>query len=63
MGWDGLDNCTFRFKEWWLKLGMAKHMKGMKERQELTALIMWSIWKERNNKIFKNEMVPGNVIV
>lgn len=53
--WDGQGQQRGSIKEWWNKLGNAINRKDMSDRIELSAYIMWQIWKNRNNWIFNSE--------
>lgn len=44
--WDGLEPQTGSIKEWWNKLGNATNKKDISDRIELSAYIMWEIWKK-----------------
>lgn len=61
--WDGLEHFTSSLKEWWTQVGNAKNRNEMNDRLELSAYIMWQIWKCRNHWIFKNEKVPEMEVV
>lgn len=61
--WEGLEHSTFSFKEWWRELGMARRGNGLDERQELTAYIMWHMWKARNQWQFNSELWPEPEII
>lgn len=46
--WDGLDEYTTSFKDWWKKLEGAGTQEVIKDRKELSGYILWQIWKNRN---------------
>lgn len=50
-------------KEWWLKLSYTVAGKKMQARQELTAYILWHIWKTRNTWTFKAEKLSEMEVV
>lgn len=58
-----LEQQSFSFKEWWTKLGNAENYKKMLKRQELTAYIMWHIWKIINSWTFKYEILTESEVV
>lgn len=53
--WEGLDTSCDSFKEWWKKLENAKKNQTMADRKELSAYIIWQIWKQRNRWLFHTE--------
>jgi hypothetical protein len=52
--WAGLS-----FPEWWTIISTGKNRKGM---ASLAMLIIWDIWNERNDRVFKNKRAPTQVI-
>lgn len=46
---------TIYFKDWWWKQGEAGNNRDLDEKQELTAFLIWQMWKARNNWSFKAE--------
>lgn len=46
--WDGLDQYTTSFMEWWTKLELAAKREELGDRKELSAYILWHLWKNRN---------------
>lgn len=46
---------TVSFKDWWWKKGEAGNNRDLDERQELTADLIWQVWKARNSWSFKAE--------
>lgn len=53
--WDGLLQHTNSFKEWWRSIEAAATREEMEDRKELTAYILWHIWKNHNSWIFNLE--------
>lgn len=53
--WEGLEQHTFYFKEWWRIQGTTRGNEGLEESKELTAYIMWQMWKARNSCHFNAE--------
>lgn len=56
--WSGLDHVRHNFWLWWEKKGE----QGIK-RIELTAYILWHIWKNRNKQVFDNKRDDGFEVV
>lgn len=55
VSWEGMAYATDSFKGWWLEHGKAEKAQELQNRQEITAYIMWQIWKARNALIFGAE--------
>jgi hypothetical protein len=47
------------FPEWWIMISSGQNRKGM---ASLAMLIIWEIWNERNDRIFKNKSSPTQVV-
>jgi hypothetical protein len=52
--WAGLT-----FTEWWTLISSGQNRKGM---TSLAMLIIWEIWNERNDRVFKNKRATSQVI-
>lgn len=55
MRWDGMNQHTNSFKEWWQEHDKVKKDQDMQVGQELIAYILWQIWKARNAWVFTGE--------
>jgi hypothetical protein len=42
------------FPEWWNLMAMGQNRRGL---ASLSMLIIWEIWNERNNRVFKNKQI------
>lgn len=45
--WEGIHDLTVSFEEWWKAICLAKSDPNLQKRVELTAYILWHIWKSR----------------
>lgn len=52
VNWVGLQHCSANLRDWWTEMGKARSTEVLKERQESSAYLIWSIWKARNNWCF-----------
>ncbi|XP_027071712.1 uncharacterized protein [Coffea arabica] len=57
--WDGLQNQTGCFKQWWTALVQARSRKGGRQHIALTANILWQLWKDRNDMEFERKERDG----
>jgi hypothetical protein len=48
------------FPDWWNMMSSGQNHKAM---ASLTMLIIWKIWSERNDRVFKNKHPPSQVVV
>lgn len=55
VSWEGLSQATDSFSGWWLAHGKARNREEILERQELTAFILWYMWKAKNALVFCGE--------
>lgn len=53
--WEISEQQALSFKQWWSSLENAENSKEMSDRKELTAYILWHIWKNRNRWTFNAE--------
>jgi hypothetical protein len=49
----------FSFPEWWTMISTGHNRKGM---ASLSMLIIWEVWNERNDRVFKNKHAPSQVV-
>lgn len=54
--WDGAKNQIGSFQRWWSRITEAKIKQEGKSHIDLTANILWQIWKERNKRKFENQV-------
>jgi hypothetical protein len=47
------------FPEWWNIMSMGQTRKVV---ASLAMLILWEVWKERNNRVFNNKRAPSQVV-
>jgi hypothetical protein len=47
------------FLEWWNFMSLGQNRKGV---ASLAMLILWEVWKERNNRVFNNKRAPSQVV-
>jgi hypothetical protein len=47
------------FMEWWNMISSGKNRKGL---ASLAMLIIWEIWNERNDRVFKNKRAPSQIV-
>jgi hypothetical protein len=52
--WAGLS-----FPEWWTMISLGQNRKGM---ASLAMLIIWEIWNERNDRVFRNKRASTQVV-
>lgn len=62
VGWDGLQSLTNHFPSWWLQVYCIGFKEVDHSRLELTACILWSIWKNRNAWHFNSINVPASQV-
>lgn len=55
VSWEGLDHATDSFKAWWMEQDKSGKVLGLQDKQELTAFIMWQVWKARNALYIRGE--------
>ncbi|CAA0826189.1 Unknown protein [Striga hermonthica] len=63
VSWDGMESDNLNFKRWWTRLCLIKNSVGVSDRINLTAYILWSIWKSRNLILFQNIWKPEKFVV
>lgn len=61
--WDGIQNQTGCFKQWWAALAQARSRNEGKQHIALTANILWQLWKDRNELEFEGKEREGIRIV
>lgn len=61
--WDSIQQHTFSFKEWWRELANVSNQPSRRERQELTAYLIWHVWKARNSWAYNASKVPEHDVV
>lgn len=61
--WEGMDQQSVSFKGWWSRLENAANNKEMANKKELSAYIIWYIWKNKNRWIFNSENMSELIIV
>nr|XP_027103028.1 uncharacterized protein LOC113724320 [Coffea arabica] len=55
VNWDGLEDQTGCFKQWWTSMMMqARTRQGGEDHIALTVNVLWQIWKARNTRIFNS---------
>jgi hypothetical protein len=47
------------FPKWWNMMSTGKNRKGM---ASLAMLIIWEIWNERNDRVFKKKRAPSQIV-
>jgi hypothetical protein len=47
------------FPEWWNLMTTGQNRKGL---TSLSMLIIWEIWNERNDRVFKNKQTPLQIV-
>ena len=50
--WDGLEDQTGCFKQWWKIIMQARNRNEGEDYISLTIHVLWQIWKTRNDRIF-----------
>ena len=54
-----MSNQVHSLEEWWVRLGQLKN----KEEMEGVAVILWELWKNRNDYVWKGNSCSAPVIV
>ena len=57
--WDGIQNQTGCFKQWWAALIQARSRKEGRQHIVLTANILWQLWKYKNEREFEGKERDG----
>ena len=50
-------NAELSIEEWWTKMAI-----GSKPMASVTMLVSWTIWKERNARVFYNKLAPPPIL-
>lgn len=61
--WDGIQRQSCYFKDWWATISEAHASTEGHSRLQLTAYLLWHIWKSRNEFSFNNQQVPEQKII
>lgn len=61
--WDGLAEYTPCFSDWWTRICLLAKTDVNQRRLELTACLLWEIWKMRNQWCFNNVEVSAVEVV
>ncbi|GER52288.1 ribonuclease H-like superfamily protein [Striga asiatica] len=59
--WDGVSLDTSSFRGWWTQLCSLDNSPISNDCLQLTAYLLWEIWKSKNHWIFQNSRKPENL--
>lgn len=63
INWEGLKCHTQSMKQWWMELAKAGNMGSMKDKIEVTAYIIWNLWKARNAwHFYRTEVAAWDIV-
>lgn len=61
--WDDIEDCKHCLWKWWQKLPGARKRKEGDKHIQLTAYILWHIWKNRNQVVFQADKTEAVYLV
>ena len=67
MSWVNLQHLTpssqLNLKEWWVQARSSISGKTRKRLDSLVLLVVWTVWRERNGRVFDKNFKPTNTII